>query len=287
MPIARQGQDAPAGFFVAGLNPYRRIDEAYLGFIELVAGQIAAGLANARAYEEERRRAEALAEIDRAKTTFFSNVSHEFRTPLTLMLGPLEDVLRQAGRRPLARRTRAARGRPPQRRAPAEAGQHAARFLAHRGRPRPGELRADRPGRLHRRTGLDLPLGDRARRPALIDRLPAAAEPVYVDRDMWEKIVLNLLSNAFKFTFEGEIAVDAEPRPTARTRSSRVRDTGIGIPADELPHLFERFHRVEGARGRTHRGQRHRPGAGAGAGQAARRHDRGGERARRRQRPSP
>ena len=81
---------------MAALNPFRPLDEAYRSFVTLFVGQIAAGLANVHAYEAERRRAEALAEIDRVKTTFFSNVSHEFRTPLTLLLGPL-DELRRAG----------------------------------------------------------------------------------------------------------------------------------------------------------------------------------------------
>ena len=90
-PIAQQGHDTPAGFLVAGINPYRQLDEAYTGFIDLIAGQIASSLANARAYAEEKQRSETLAELDRAKTQFFSNVSHEFRTPLTLLLGPAEE----------------------------------------------------------------------------------------------------------------------------------------------------------------------------------------------------
>lgn len=81
---------------------------------------------------------------------------------------------------------------------------------------------------------------------------PPLAEPIYVDREMWEKIVLNLLSNAFKFTFAGEIAVVV--RPVGDQVELVVRDTGTGIPAAELPKLFERFHRVEGARGRTFEG---------------------------------
>src|SRR5262249_52276010 len=77
-------------------------------------------------------------------------------------------------------------------------------------------------------------------------------EPVSVDRDMWEKVVLNLLSNALKFTFEGEIAVRL--RLAGERAELTVRDTGVGIPEAELPHVFERFHRVRGTRARTHEG---------------------------------
>jgi signal transduction histidine kinase/DNA-binding response OmpR family regulator len=71
---------------------------------------------------------------------------------------------------------------------------------------------------------------------------------------MWEKVVLNLLSNAFKFTLEGEISVSVQPSDDGRAAIMRVRDTGIGIPQAEMSRLFERFHRIEGAQGRSYEG---------------------------------
>ena len=78
------------------------------------------------------------------------------------------------------------------------------------------------------------------------------AEPVYVDRDMWEKVVSNLLSNAFKFTFEGAVAVTLKPVDGAV--ELQVRDTGVGIPEDQRERVFERFHRIEGTSARTYEG---------------------------------
>ncbi|HET9228433.1 MAG TPA: ATP-binding protein [Thermoanaerobaculia bacterium] len=250
LPLSRAGAgELPAGFLVAGLSPRLAFDDDYRGFLEVAAGQIANAIANARAYEEERQRAEALAELDRAKTAFFSNVSHEFRTPLTLMLGPLEELLAEGP--PSASRERLE-----------VAHRNALRLLKlvntllDFSRIEAGRIQAAyEPTDLAALTA-DLASGfrsavERAGLRLEVDCAPLG-EPVWVDREMWEKVVLNLLSNAFKFTFAGEIEVRL--RREGDHALLTVRDTGTGIPAAELTRIFERFHRVKDARGRTFEG---------------------------------
>lgn len=250
IPIPARGDTGRPGVMIAGLNPFRLFGDDYRRFLDLAAGEIGAGIANAQAYEEERRRAEALAEIDRAKTAFFSNVSHEFRTPLTLMLGPLEDALRSP-ELPSPERDRLEVAHRNSLRllklvnslldfSRIEAGRARATYQATDLGAFTAELASNFESACER-AGLEL----------VID-CPSLAEPVYVDRDMWEKIVLNLLSNAFKFTFEGRITVRL--RAVDGRAELRVRDTGVGVPRDELPRLFERFHRIEGQRSRTYEG---------------------------------
>ncbi|MFN6494569.1 ATP-binding protein [Nostoc sp. DedQUE03] len=252
VPIAPSGQTGKAGILIVGLNPFRLFDDNYKGFIDLVAAQIAASIANAQAYEEERKRAEALAEIDRAKTVFFSNVSHEFRTPLTLMLGPLEETL-----------TNCATLLPVKDREQLEMVQRnglrllkLVNSLLDFSRIEAGRVQASyEPTNLATFTAELASVFRSAVERAgmqLSVNCPSLPAPVYVDREMWEKIVLNLLSNAFKFTMVGEIAVSLQW--SNDHIEFAVKDTGIGIPAAEIPHLFERFHRVKGAQGRTFEG---------------------------------
>jgi signal transduction histidine kinase/DNA-binding response OmpR family regulator len=241
-----------AGVLVVGLNPFRLFNEGYRDFLTLAAGQVAAAIAAAEGYEEERRRAEALAELDRAKTTFFSNISHEFRTPLTLMMGPLEDVLDGAA-------------------SPDEVMERVS--LAHRNGARLlrlvnslldfSRIEAGRVQAVFEPTDLSQfsaeiassfrSAMDKAGLAFEID-CPPLAEPVWLDRDMWEKILLNLLSNAFKFTLDGGVSLHVGPAADGRGAQVRVSDTGAGIAAEELPRLFERFHRIEGAKGRSFEG---------------------------------
>jgi len=251
IPLASADQQG-YGFVVAGTSPHRAFDEGYRGFFELAGAQVVTAIRNAHAFETERKRAEALAALDEVKTAFFSNVSHEFRTPLTLMLGPIEDGLQDL-EQPL----------PPRQRERQEVVQRSSlrllklvNSLLDFSRIEAGRVQARyQPTDLGAFTA-DLAssfrsLVEKAGLTLTVD-CPALDEPVYVDREMYEKVVLNLLSNAFKFTLTGGIRVSL----SADGDCARlvVADTGTGIPESELPHMFERFHRVEGANGRSYEG---------------------------------
>lgn len=247
LPLTAPGQERPIGLLIAGVSPVRQLDTDYQTFFDLIANQAATAIQNARAAEEEQQRLTKMAEIDRLKTQFFSNVSHEFRTPLTLMLGPLEDLLTAVD-------------------APLTPAQQTNAEAAHRNALRLLKLV---------NTLLDFSRIEAGRFTATVEPVDLAAlttdltssfrsviekagmqlfvhsNPlsglVNIDQEMWEKIMLNLLSNAFKYTLTGQITVTL-------TQTSRetgpdhivltVADTGVGIPADQLDHVFNRFYRA-------------------------------------------
>ncbi|MET8077488.1 SpoIIE family protein phosphatase [Streptomyces sp. NPDC005303] len=237
------------GVLVVGVNPCFPPAGAYHDFLEVLASAVAGALTAALAHEEQRRRAEALAELDRAKTTFFANVSHELRTPLTLLLGPLQQALADEDR--------------PERHEQLELAERGALRLlkqvntlldvarAEAGQTRPALEPVDLAGATAELAGVFRSAFEAAGLTLEVD-CPPLPKPVPLDREMWEKIVLNLLSNALKFTFTGGAQVQVVAAGD-RARLT-VTDTGTGIPADELPRLFERFHRVRGARSRSHEG---------------------------------
>lgn len=276
LPLTRPGQE-PLGVLIAGISPYRPLDDEYRSFFNLVAGQVTTALYNTLADQEERQRAEALAELDYRKMAFFSNVSHEFRTPLTLILGPLEDALAQLEET----------GPPPGLPSPGAQMLKEQLQRVYRNGLRLlklvntlldfSRIESDRHSPTQEPTNLatftaEIASGFRsAIEGAGLDFVidcPPLPKTVAVNRQMWEKIVLNLLSNAFKFTFTGEIRLSlaydkvgvpgnspAATLPDASPNSIgiclEVHDTGIGIPLKECANLFKRFHQVKGAKGRS------------------------------------
>ena len=248
LPIVEHGLGGAVGILVAGLSSRLMFDAAYRDFLIMVASQIGTAVASARALEEAEARAAALAELDRAKTAFFSNVSHEFRTPLTLLLGPTEEAVTSHGS--LHGDDLEAVYRNAQRLL------KLVNTLLDFSRIEAGRAQASfEPTDLSRVTA-DLASAFRSATEraglTLVVECPPLPEPVYVDRDMWEKVVLNLISNAFKFTLAGTIRVSLAWRGAHVELT--VADTGVGIPPEDLPRIFERFHRVERTRGRTYEG---------------------------------
>lgn len=249
LPIAQTGMREPYGTITIGMNPYRLLDEKYRGFFQLVADQVATSFSDVRVLDEERKRAQALAEIDRAKTTFFSNISHEFRTPLTLLLGPIEDVMQAAQDDEIRIKMEVAYRNALRMQklvntllefSRIEAGRVEGRFQ----RVDIGALTEDLASTFRsaiEKAGMQL----------VIHRGPVTDE-VYVDIDMWERIIMNLVSNAFKYSQEGTIGIDIQQ--AGHEVQVAVKDTGLGIPEDHLDKIFDRFHRVENATGRSQEG---------------------------------
>lgn len=249
LPFQLPGQSLPRGVFVVGVNPRRPLDKKYREFFHLVLGHIATTVANAEAIEAERRRVESMAELDRAKSQFFSNASHELRTPVTLILGPLREVLDHDNEMlsaPVRERLEMVRRSALRLHklvnsildfASIEAG----RLLV---RPEPTDVgmltseiaslfrSAIESAGLRLSVGCSVPLSN-----------------VMIDREMWEKVVLNLISNAFKFTRKGGIHIALESDHASLYLT--VRDTGSGITPEDLPHIFERFYRTESVTGRS------------------------------------
>ncbi len=247
LPITQPARKDPVGVIFTGISPRLAMNEQYEGFLNLVAGQIATAIANASALEAEHKRSEALAELDAAKTIFFSNISHEFRTPLTLMLGPLEDIINRKtsdsdeldsvyrnGLR-LLKLVNALLDF-----SRIEAGRMKAKYEL----TELGTFTTDLASAFRSAV-------EKAGLRFVID-CPKLSRLIYIDRQMWEQIVLNLISNAFKFTFEGQLDVTLVEKDDSAELV--VRDTGVGISPQDIPRVFERFQRIEGVNGRSFEG---------------------------------
>ena len=249
LPVLNPGSEHLAAVLIAGVNPMRPLDESR-AFLELVANHLETAISSARAKQHVRERAQALAELDRAKTVFFSNVSHELRTPLTLLLAPLDDLLSrttlETADRQLLEIARRGGGRLLK----------LVNSLLEFSRIEAGRIEASYEATDLASLTTDLASVFRSAFErggvALTLECPRLPEDVFVDRDMWEKIVLNLMSNAFKFTLKGEVRVSQQLVGDAI--QLEVRDTGCGVAAEDLPRLFERFFRGRAPQARTHEG---------------------------------
>ena len=254
IPLVTAGGGDPAGVFFAGVSPYRALDADYHRFLDLVARQVSTTIADAQTYQVQRLRAEELAELDRAKTEFFTGVSHELRTPLTLITGPAEDSLADT-QDPLSPGQRARveliRRNSVRLRRLVDTLLDFARLEG--GRLTPDRVAVDLAALTRGIAESFAPAVTRAGLRCTIDCPDLDAKAVAVDVEMWEKIVLNLLSNAVKYTPAGEVTITLRDSGDGGVELV-VSDTGIGIPVAEQPLLFQRFHRTRHADGRSQEG---------------------------------
>jgi signal transduction histidine kinase/DNA-binding response OmpR family regulator len=242
LPVMLLGTRKPAGVLVIGVNPYWRPDEAYTAFAAMAARQLGVMITDAVSYQNERKRQQALAELDRVRTEFFQNVGHELRAPLTMLLAPLQDILDEPG----VVLPAAARDTVESSIRAADRLQRVVDALLDTSRVESGALIPDREEIDLTSVTAELVEGYRPAAEGRLNlRVDVPNEPLraYVDRTMWTAIVNNLVNNALKFTPVGEVAVSLTGDNSQVVLT--VTDTGVGIAQDEQARIFQRFHRAK------------------------------------------
>ncbi len=226
----------------------RRWQPSEIELAQAVAVQAAIAVHQSRLYQKTRQQAEQLLELDQQKTEFFQNISHEFRTPLTLMIGPLESAIAQRQGLSHDQATVALRN---SRRLLRLVNQLLDLQRLDAGRMQPSFRPCDLVEFVSQTVDSFRPYCEK-KGIAVITRL-ASCPQVYLDPEKFDKVLYNLLSNAMKFTLEGGM-ITVMLQPAGDHCLLKVTDTGIGIRPDQMPHLFERFRQAEGSANRSYEG---------------------------------
>jgi signal transduction histidine kinase/class 3 adenylate cyclase/response regulator of citrate/malate metabolism len=226
----------------------RQWETSEIELAQAVAAQAAIAVQQSRLYQKTRQQAEQLMELDRQKTEFFQNVSHEFRTPLTLTIGPLETAVAQQEGISYDQSVIALRN---SRRLLRLVNQLLDLQRLDAGRMQPSFRPCNLTDFITQVVETFRPYCDRKQ--ITLSTHLSECPPIYLDLEKFDKVLYNLLSNAMKFTAAGG-SIDVVLQSAGSHCLLKVKDTGIGIRADQLPHLFERFHQADGSTNRSHEG---------------------------------
>ncbi|CAG8442393.1 9607_t:CDS:10 [Scutellospora calospora] len=246
---------------ICGINRRCTLDEQYMEFLQLVKTQVNAYLQQGNSVEEEKKSSNILINLNSQKIMFFQGISHELKTPLTLMLSPLDDVINECPQEaPIMSYLQTIRRN--SRRllklvntllqfSNMETDQLEANYRETNIAEFTRELVSDFEN-MAKSLGLDYIIDI----PHSEEFIKAVGDNVYLDHEMYEIIIFNLCSNAIKHTWNGRITIRLyiDYKDDKRLIVFEISDTGVGIPKIALPNIFNRFYRVESQGSRSHEG---------------------------------
>jgi signal transduction histidine kinase/DNA-binding response OmpR family regulator len=256
LPVAQPGSLLPTGLLVVGVSPRRALNDSYQSFFTLVAGQIATAISNTRALEQERKRAAALAELDRAKSQFLANMSHELRTPLNGILGYAQILRRHKTLSDSQKNGLSIIN---------QCGEHLLTLIndvldiskieARKMELQPRNFRF--PEFLEGVADICQIRAKQKEIALIYEALTPLPLKIRADEKRLRQVLLNLLGNAVKFTETGSVTfkvgcvgdcewvVDSHTPLPPKIRF-QIEDTGMGIAPDQLENIFLPFHQAEG-----------------------------------------